>query len=256
MGFYDCRCMISGISISGVDAATLVLLGQADGSYRPIAAGIAGDYSGYCAIECGTKDSHAIMVYAYFMDRLRDGRFVIRYSHIITDGTPPTDIDNLIWHIERNFLGFLEFAGLPHVRIATLDGGLVVFALIAQPGWDAVTGGATVGQETVEALFSRLFGDASRAHELYQGRLAEVSHHVAQLSAVDDFVRGRGLTWAPPAEPAQRYPTDMGALYASEEMRMFLGEARRDLGDVAALLPVLDAHEASIIEMEDEERRT
>ena len=40
MGFYDCRCMLTGLALDG--DATLVMLRRAGDAYRPIALGIAG----------------------------------------------------------------------------------------------------------------------------------------------------------------------------------------------------------------------
>jgi len=227
MGFYDCLCMITGVSLHGVDA-TAVVLRREDDTYRPITLGIAGTYDRYGSIDGIAEDTHTDLVLSYFRDRLRDGRFVVDTEYLkIEPDEPFTDIEELLWCFERNNLCFDDFPGTPD-HLAALDGAAVVSALIAQPVWDALAATATPA------------GGSAPAGDVYGDRWAEVSELARQFSAVNEFVVANGLVWAPPAEPSQRYPTGYGGQY---EMGEFLDEARRDYRDVPVVRAALDEYE-------------
>src|SRR4051794_22109502 len=50
MGFYDCRCAVTGVGLKGADAV-LVLLQEDAGRYRPMALGMAGHYNRAGAVD-------------------------------------------------------------------------------------------------------------------------------------------------------------------------------------------------------------
>ena len=207
MGFYDTRCMVTGLIIE--DGATLVLLQPSPDGYRPVSLGLPGSYNGLGCVDGVGTDPHSELIFRYFEQRRHDGRFRIE--------SEPEDVDDLLWYFERNQLPDVE-------PMATLDGHVIVFALIAQPVWDAL---ATGGHGRYDP------------GEIYAGRLDEFAAQAAQLASIDRFVDAPGYGWAPPSEPAQRYPTDMGAVYGPEARQLFLDQARRDLGHVEALRPLL-----------------
>ena len=239
MGFYDCRCMVTGVSLHGIDASVVVLRRAGD-AYQPITLGIAGTYDRYGSIDGITEDTNTDLVLTYFRDRLRDGRFVVDTDYLKIEAESPfTDIEELLWCFERNSLCFGDAAWAPD-PVATLDGAQVFFALIAQPVWDALAATVIPTQRSAHVWFERLFGESPTAGEIYRGRLAEVSEPVRQLYVISEFLATRGLVWAPPAEPSQRYPTEYGAQY---ELGEFLDEARRDYGEVAAVCAALDEYE-------------
>jgi hypothetical protein len=245
VGFYDCRCMVTGLVLTG--ETTLVPLRREGDTYRPMALGLSGSYDRYGAVDCIEEDANARLVFDYILDRWRDGRFVVDTEWLHVDDRPPVDIDELVWLVERNCL---SFDGDPPV--ATLDGRLVTFAMIAQPVWDALAAAGTGSPASLEEQFDRLFADSPPAGEIYRRHLPEVAEQVRQLAAVHDFIAVRGQVWKPTAEPDQPYPTDMGAQYYHPEMRTFLAVARKDLADVAVLRPVFDGYAAKVAEYEAE----
>jgi hypothetical protein len=227
--------MLTGLTID--DDATLVLLLHGADGYRPIALGIRGTYDRYGSIDGIEEDGHTDLVLSYFRDRLREGRFVVDGEAFDADAD---SIEDLLRCVERNNLWLIADPVVPEPA-ATLDGAVVSFALVAQPVWTAIA--ASVGPG---AMVDGWFG------EIYRERLSEFPELVRQFAAVSEFVSDRGLVWAPPAEPSQRYPTDMGAQYGIVDRRTFLDDARRDLGDVAFLGAVLDEYAAAIEEWENE----
>jgi hypothetical protein len=241
MGFYDCRCMVTGLSLHGIDATLVPLLRESAG-YRPITLGIAGTYDRYGAIDGIVEDTNTELVLAHFLVRLGDGGFVVDTETLrIGAEQPVSDIEDLVWCFERNGMS-LAFA--PDFEpVATLDGIPVDFALIAQPVWDALAATVDPGRGSVDEWFKRAFGDVPTPGDIYRGRLAEVAEQVRQLYAVADFVAAHGLAWAPPNESAQRYPNGAGGQHHSGEVRLFFDEARRDYAGVPVVRAALDEYE-------------
>lgn len=195
MGLYDLRCMVTGLSLRGIDA-TLVVLRRSGEAYRPITLGIAGSYDRYGGIDAVIEDVNTDLVLTHFLDRRRNGGFVLDTNHLKIDAdSPVTDIEDLLWCFERNCLCLAYDFEDP---VATLDGELVTFALIAQPVWNALAAVVAPSQESASAWFEGLFRDSSVAGQIYRERLADVSEHVRELYAVSDFMTMHGLTWAPP----------------------------------------------------------
>lgn len=182
----------------------------------------------------------------HFLDRLRNGGFVIDTDHLnIEAQSPVTDIEDLLWCFERNCLCSVYDDEDP---VATLDGALVTFALIAQPVWNALVAVAP-SQGSVSEWFQGLFGDSSVAGQIYRERLDDVSEHLRELFALSDFLATHGLTWAPPMEPSQRYPSfDYGMQHGSADMREFLVEAKRDYSDTV-LRAAIELYEVEVDDM-------
>ncbi|ART68808.1 hypothetical protein BTO20_09600 [Mycobacterium dioxanotrophicus] len=241
MGFYDCRCMLTGVSVDFV-GATAVILRCTPAGYEPVALGVSGDYSGYGMLWGLTEDRNTQLVYEYFSRLSRSGRFTAR-MHPLEDPvefTDELDLEQVLGAIESSWSLSPPYDGedLEVLPLVVLDGANLVFALIAQPIWDAI---AAAGP--AEASLQAAFGDATVPQEIYGGHLSEVEPQLRQFAAVNAFVRAHGLRWAPPADPAQRYPTEMGAQRDDDENAEFIAQARRDYHDSPALLAGLDAYE-------------
>lgn len=237
---WNCRCMITGISLEG--ATTAVVLRRTAYTYRPIALGISGTYDEYGGINEVRQDLNTEMVLRYFQDRLQDGRFVVdtpRYSA----GPPFADIEGLLRRFERNNM-YLNH-GHPDPE-ATLDGSLLVLALIAQPVWDALTATADSHPGIMDDRFARQFRFNRISEELYQERLEEFPKQLRQLCVIDEFLPSRRLEWAPPVERSQRYPLTYGVHFYEEDRQLLLDEARRDYRDHPAVLAGLDAYEREL----------
>ena len=58
MGFYDTRCMLTGVSLHAI-RATVVLVQRPGAAYRPIALGISGQYDRLGSIDGIEEDGPA-----------------------------------------------------------------------------------------------------------------------------------------------------------------------------------------------------
>lgn len=246
MGFYDCRCMITGVSVDFV-GATAVVLRCTPAGYEPVTMGISGEYSGYGMLWWLTEGRNTELVYEYFARQSRSGRFTAR-EHPDNDPVEFTDdftLENLLAVIESSWSLWPTFEGddFEVLPLAVLDGDPLVFTLIAQPIWDAIAA-AGPGAASLHAAF----GDATVPQEIYGSHLTEIDRQLRDFAAVNAFVHAHELRWAPPAEPAQRYPTELGAQRDHDENAEFIAQARDDYRDSPVLLAGLDAYEKRLQE--------
>lgn len=240
MGFFDCKCMLTGVSVDLVGAVLVVLRCTPTG-YEPISLGIPGDYDGTGSVFPESDDRAAELFYGYLSEQHRDGRFVVK-SHVDGDAldfpgeyglqgllTYLMDTWLLAWPHDENE----SFTPLP---LAVLDGDTLVYALIAQPVWDAIVAAGS-GPATLEAAF----GDGAIPREIYGAHVTGLEPQLNGFARIADFLGTHELRWVPPAEPNQRYPSD-GAQWDEEENAELVARARLDYRDSPAVLAGLDAY--------------
>jgi hypothetical protein len=225
MGFYDCRCMVTGVSLKGADAA-LVLLQQAGDAFRPVALAVTGNYNRLGSIDDIKEDANTELILEYFLGKLRSGELAVDADYFEgRDGYPVEDVEQLLACFERNIND--------NPDAAVLGGRPVVFALIARTVWVALARAAGPVRTSGTALFRRLFPDGPAA-DIYRGSLTKVSRHLRELAAVSDFLDGRGLAWRPAESTGQDY---------ADDMRQYLTEAKRIFNDSVVMLEALKNYE-------------
>src|SRR5262245_36531671 len=102
MGFYDCRCMATGVSLKGADAA-LVLLQQAAGQYAPVALAIKGNYDRLGSIDGIEEDANTRLVLRFFLGGLQSGAFRVEEDSLTADECfPIRTVEDLLHGFERN----------------------------------------------------------------------------------------------------------------------------------------------------------
>jgi len=229
MGFYDCRCMVTGVSLKGADAA-LVLLHQSSDQYVPMALAVKGNYNRLGSIDGIDEDANTQSVLRFFQESLRSGAFTVDEEYLQGHGCFPIQtIENLLQGFERNMN---DGEG-----IAVLNGQSVVFALIARAVWDTIAEAAPTPDEPALTLFKRLFKASPVGLEIYAESVGAVSKHIGELASVDSLLTGRGLSWRPSEATGQDY---------SEEMRQYLDEAREIFSDLPTILSALRRYEQEI----------
>ncbi|MEU7632478.1 hypothetical protein AB0C34_21205 [Nocardia sp. NPDC049220] len=236
--------MITGVSLGAVDA-TLVLLRRVGGNYQPIALGISGSYNRLGAIDGITKDANTDLILRYFLDAKGAGRFFTQdqTSNVDVDWLPPDAvIDDLVHVVERTTSFVDDDLYQPS---SVLDGVPIVFALIAQPVWDALT--ITASGKPVADLFAAASSECGIAEEIYRGQLAQVDDQVRQFAAVSDFLATRERTWA----PSGTLYLEEGEQHGFDDMTRFLDRARREFHDAPVLLTGLAVYERQIADLAD-----
>jgi hypothetical protein len=229
MGFYDCRCMVTGVSLKGADAA-LVLLHQSSDQYTPMALAVKGNYNRFGSIDMIEEDANTQAVLRFFQESLRTGAFTVDEEYLRGHRCFPIQtIEDLLQGFERNMN---EGEGA-----AVLNGQSVVFALIALAVWDTIAEAAPTSVEPALTTFKRLFNASPVGLEIYAESVGAVSKHIGELAAVDSFLTGRGLSWRPSAASGQDYP---------KVMRQYLDEARGIFSDSPTILAALRRYEQEI----------
>lgn len=250
MGFYDTTCMITGINLgSSVDTAVVLLHREPAGQYSPISLGIHGTYDGFGCIDGVPADVNATLLTRFFSDAHRAGRFEAHDQTHVGDPNwfdPDIDIESLLFLVERTVsCSDLYDDGSPYPPSTVLDGGPVVFAMIAQPVWDSI---AAQHRSPRMSLAASAFGpDAGVAADIYGEHLDQLVERVRQFAAVSDFIASRPLLrWAPPNDPVQRFPRGSGIRFTAEQSRQFVEDARREYRGVTAIQTALDTYVRSI----------
>jgi hypothetical protein len=229
MGFYDYRCMISGVSLKGADAA-LVLLEEYRRAHRPIALAITGNYNRLGSIDGIDEDANTELVFGYFDERLKAGDLVVFEPELKHGGW--SGIEAMLAIVERNV------TESPNTFL--LAGRSVFFALICRAVWKAVVAAHPPKDEAASELFARLFEGVEVAERIYSGNLTRVRKGLRELAAVNDFLAERGIRWKPPRDAGQHYDDDM---------RRYLGNARRKFHDCPEVLKGLREYEGEVREL-------
>lgn len=220
MGLYDCRCMISGVSLKGA-GTVLVPLQATGGIFSPIALGVTGIYNRLGSIDMIEEDASTAMLLEFFLGKLATGEFVVDENYLRNHEFYPIErVEQLLGGFERNIND--------HPRAALLDGRPVLFSLISKSIWQALVRVATPRAITHEALFP-IYGNRS---ELLQEQIRE-------LAAIVDYLNSRGLAWQRADNPEQHY---------SDDMLAFLDEARLKFSDCEAVLEGLRTYEREVQE--------
>lgn len=242
MQFYDSACLITGVSLADMDY-TYLLLRWTGRRYQPVALGIlASEVEGYrCGGETDEESLNSGMVGGYFIDAFVDGRFFAKDQ---TRRGPRglTCTEELLELVEVTCVCSYVY-GHHYPSSTVLDGDVIVFATIAQPVWDALTATGNSCADSPEVQFERLFADCPVAQEIYpEARRQLVADKIRQLAVVDQFLATMNMPWAPPMEPAQRYPRGYGD-HSYADMIDFLAQARHDYRDVPVILAGLTEYE-------------
>lgn len=230
MGFYDARCMITGVSLKGSQAA-LVLLQQVEAAYQPIALQIIGQYDRLGSIDMIDEDDNTEIILQYFQDQLTTNTFVVDAEYLRGHEAYPIETtEQLLRGFERNMND--------HSKAAVLRGKPVVYALIAATVWDAIAKAAKPPSRDDRAAIWELFGGGPVAKEIYSTYPADdLSGHIRAFAGVSAFLTARGIPWTPPDDFSQHY---------SAEMLQFLEQVRATFHDSPAVLKGLQAYRREI----------
>src|SRR5689334_19056513 len=92
MGFYDCRCMVTGVSLRGA-GAVLAPLQQSDQAYAPITLALKGEYNRLGAIDGIEEEiTNARLILEFFERAREDGHFVVDEGYLESCDCYPFEI--------------------------------------------------------------------------------------------------------------------------------------------------------------------
>lgn len=244
MAYYDTTCLITGINVGGgVDTAVVLLHRTPAGQYCPISLGIHGTYDGFGCIDGVPADLNSALLTRFFSAAHRAGRFEAR-DHTHTGDPnwfdPDIDIESLLYLVERTTT-CSDLYGQPYAPGTMLDGDPVVYAMIAQPVWNAI---ASQNRSPRTNLTTAAIGPGAHiAADIYGQHLGQLIEPLRQFAAVSDFIATRPLLrWAPPNEPVQRYARGSGVRFSAAASRRFVEDARREYRNYPAIQTALDSY--------------
>ena len=222
MGFYDCRCMATGVSLKGVEAA-LVLLRQEHDAFFPIAFAVKGNYDRLGSIDGIHENKNTKLILDFFLTALSDGPFVVEQNS--DELLPIKKIETLLRGFERN---------INDGAVALWKGEPIVFALFSQIVWDTIAEKFSPPDESVNVASRRLFRENPISEGIYSGSWDDVADDAWELIAVDEFLRNRGIVWRVANDAEQHY---------SDDMRQHLNDAKRTFSDSKMILKALRNYE-------------
>lgn len=238
MGFFDCRCMITGVSLKGAEAALVPLL-RVDTGYLPFALAIKGSYNRLGSIDYIEEDANTAMVLEFFLRQLQSGNFVLSPACLRhSNSYPLVSIEKLLNGFERNIND--------DPKAATLAGKPIVFALVSRMVWDtlaqlepaaAADAAAAAGERSFVEAFGQLFADAALVAEVYGGDWQKVAEALGELAAVSQFLASRKIAWQ---------VAEAGGQDSTAVMQYCLEEARRVFSDSPVILEGLAAYEIEV----------
>ena len=174
MGFYDCRCMITGVSLKRMTTIAVVLQRQGN-RYVPATCGVDGGYDRYGSFDGIYDNDNTARILTYFQEQLRAGAFVINEAYFrVADRYPLNDIELLLWGFERNLN---DGPGAAMLREEPL-----FCALICGVVWDALVG-AALPDRLVATWMRKWFERAPVAAEIYGAYANELADYIGELSS-------------------------------------------------------------------------
>jgi hypothetical protein len=235
MGFYDCRCMVSGVSLKGAKAVSVLLL-QSDDRYRPVALGIKGSYNRYGTIDFIEEDTNTEFILKFFHEKYRSGEFAVDpYQFSPGRSSPTEDIEGLLYCFERNINDGGD---------AQLNRQFIVLALICSDVWNALVRRTPPGAESPDWQFGELFRGVSIPWAIYRHSGQTLSQQVGELYAVNSFLANRGIAWRLTEADGQHY---------DQEMLQYLEEAKYTFQDSGMALEALKKYEEKLQALLDDD---
>jgi hypothetical protein len=229
MGFFDCSCRLSGVSLMA--ARTMLLpLHQIRGAWTPIALPIAGKYNRSGSIDSIEENDNTRWILEYFSTKGATNDFVLDEDYLRDLGLDPLDgIEQLLGAFERNIHD--------NPDAAVLNGTPVKFALFSRSVWQ----GVVVASDPVApgvANFGEVFGGSPVASEIYGDRIEQVVPQLRDLATILSFIHERRLPrLAPSSADGQHGPSDI---------RLKFQNARRKFSACHEMQEGLSAYEREI----------
>jgi len=225
MGFYDTRCMVTGVSLKGADSA-LVLLQEGEAGFSPLSLAIKGTYNRLGSIDMIDEDENTRLVFEFFVRERQSGSFVTDDDYFRSYKHDPFDsVESLLHAFERN---------MNDGTVATLGGVPVVFSLVSRAVWEVVAGNAP---PPAAVGVDQAFGNSPIPEQIYPADVSAIGEQLVEFVTVRGWLAAHEIAWSPPSEWNQDYP---------DEMREYLAEARLRFPSSELIQAALDEYEHEV----------
>ncbi len=228
----DYRCAFSGVSLLDREVA-VVLLEQAEESWRPVGLPLFGVYEGMGTVADVNDGPNADLILAAVQKAIEERRVVVDFEAMGLEEQP-------IDHIET-LLGLLACSQIQGDGAARTSEGALGFALLSAHVAAALTENepdiaqAVLIEELPEHIFDSAFGREIYAPLRYQPHRLRCRFGLSLvgLGALDAQMRARKKAWVPPGE---------GIDLAESEVAVWLAQAMVELGSDESLVDALEEY--------------
>lgn len=205
MGFYDYRCMVTGVSLLGAKTALFILRRGPEG-FEPVALPIFGSYDRGGGVDGIEDDFTSRRLPVVFNELVSAGGIVVDWERIGESPEPFRDAETLVRLLDRNCIEG-DNEGI------TCEGAAISYSLVSAPIVRALFASPTAHHvaEPMTVVVSAL----EPAPTLYPATSPdEVMKATAALSRMRSWLRTRKLVWSPPSDPSQHDDEETGQYYA------------------------------------------
>lgn len=217
MGFFDYRCMISGLSLSSARVA-LVLLEEIGNDFVPIALPVFGQYNRIGAINGIFEDDSTRRTLEYFQSKINAGEAEIDWKEAYWNGSSLSRIESI-----EQLIACIERGVTMNCDSVVLKGNRMLYALIDYKIWNAAA-----SLEVEEEILP--FTESGIWREIYSQPIPYFDNYTFELKNVQNFLTNHGIPWLPPTDAHQ---------HTDEEINAFLEAATLKFKDNERILKTI-----------------
>jgi hypothetical protein len=209
MGFYDYRCMITRVSLLGVEAALFVLRRSGD-RFVPVSLPLLGSYDRLGAVDAIHDDFTSRRLPGAFNELLRSGALIIDWKRIHEAPEPLQNAEAVAHLLDRNHV---------HGGTAiTCEGAQISYALVSAHVTRGLFSTAASRSLLPHGSISGVVSELEPARTLYAASSATLIgfESVVGLLGMNAWLLEQGLLWEPPRDFGQ---------HGDEEVHQYLAEA-------------------------------
>jgi hypothetical protein len=222
MGFFDNRCMISGLSLKSSETV-LILLEKNGEDYSVISLPVTGQYNRVGAIDGIEENENTQSIEAFFAKKFNDEELELDKDEI--PSREDITIEQLINGIERGVT--MEYDSVVY------KGKRIEFALIDKTIWDKIIAVGFSCKLNIE--------EHTVWKEIYPVKFSGYDELLNQLNNIQAFLELQNIKWYPPRDQSQHY---------EEEVTEYLEEARTKFSSEFFMLEAISEYESKLSEEE------
>jgi hypothetical protein len=214
MGFYDYRCLASGVSLKGQPTA-FVILEQGGDTFVPCSVPVVGAYDRLGAIDNVIADENsARLLRAFQATTAQIAR--IDWEAIDLEPLPLSRFDDLARAFDR--------ALIDGVSAIECDGTVLSYSLLHRDVLQTIVSDAVATDaDDTTTLLQRVIGTAAFPTRVYGAAAAAndviLRRELAELLQLNTWLAVHGIPWAPPSDPEQHFGSDTERFVREAEQR-------------------------------------
>lgn len=218
MGFFDQRCMISGLSLMPAETV-LIFLEKKDNNFLPLSLPLFGNYNRFGAIDSIQEAQHITHLFSFFKqhDEVEEDMFV-DWNEAGLECFE--SINDVMLAVERGVTQEYDTVKIKDRPIS--------FCLISKLLWEEIV---KEENKISEINFSDFHAEA------YRNQPSDYALLLCEMQQIQCFLNLHQLTWHPPNDGSQHY---------EEDVRKFAEEARTKFSGNETIRKAINGYLASL----------